>query len=652
MAAAYPCFFSPISLGPVRLRNRSFFPGHGIGQTRDFAPGDESIAYYEARIDGGTDLIFTEIIHVDEAAIHAPSPRLTADAAIPRFARLAEAVHARGAKVFGQLFHPGRLLIRNPDGTRPVAHSASALPDERLMHMPRAMTVADIDRIVDLYADAADRMKRAGFDGMEIIACHGYLLEQFLAPGLNKRTDAYGGAVENRCRFLVRIAEAVRERVGDGHAIGVRLSASHLWDGEFSETDLVEACAHLDRSVRLDFYSITTGSFGSLANSLLNIPPMGHHTDVAVPRAAAVKKVVSKPVLVAGRITQPARIEQIVADGEADMVGTVRAMIADEDFVRKMREGRPEDIRACIGCNQACIGHRNVGAFVSCILNPVTGREQIYRNLPPASSLGNVLVVGGGPGGMKAAAVAASRGHRVTLYEKESALGGQVRLAQSLPDRSEFGGVITNLEREMDRAGVAVHKGVAVDRSMIEREAPDHVIVATGAHPWLPDIMGAEEGAVVQANDVVTGSAHVGGRVLVADWRGDWTGLGVAELLARNGCHVRLARLGYGPGEFLQGYVRADWVGRLHKLGVEMIALARLVGVDGETVYLQHTTNSEPIIIEGIETVVASLGNAPDMTLEQKLYGWAGSVRYVGDCRAPRTAEEAILEGFEAAVKM
>ena len=323
-------------------------------------------------------------------------------------------------------------------------------------------------------------------------------------------------------------------------------------------------------------------------------------------------------------------------------------MIADEKFVNKMKDGRVEDIRACIGCNQACIGHRNLGAFVSCIQNPVAGRERTHSGFPPAAAPKRVMVVGGGPGGMKAAAVAAGRGHSVTLYEQEKSLGGQARLAQSLPGRSEFGGVITNCEREMALAGVRIKKGVKVERTIIEREAPDQLIVATGARPWLPEITGAEDQQIVQAVDVVSGRAKVGSNVLVADWRGDWTGLGVAELLATNGCYVRLVCMGYGAGEFLQGYVRADWVGRLQKLGIETIPLARLMGIDGETVYLQHTTNSEVIVIEPVETVVANLGHAPDLTLENALRDWGGPVTYIGDCRAPRTAEEAILEGFEA----
>lgn len=652
MSELYPNFFSKISIGPVQLANRSFFPGHGIGQTRNHAPGEESAAYYQARISGGTELIFTEIIHIDENAIHSPSPRLTSDENIPPFRALAEAVHRKGGKIFGQLFHPGRLLIRNSDGTKPVAYSASALPDERSMNMPREMSQADIDAIVNLYADAADRMARAAFDGMEIVACHGYLPEQFLSPCTNKRDDQYGGSLENRCRFLVRVCNAVQERVGRQYAIGARLSASDKMESAVSQADLVEICAYLDKQTELDFYSITTGSYGDLANSLLNIPPMGSYSDIAIPAAAAVKKVVTKPVLVAGRITQPARMEEIVARGEADMVGTVRAMIADEDFVLKMRNGRPQDIRTCIGCNQACIGHRNVGAFVSCIQNPVSGRELLYRDLAPAKKPKSVMVVGGGPAGMKAAAVAAARGHIVTLYEKEAVIGGQARLAQSLPGRSEFGGVITNLEHEMTMAGVTIRKCTSVDRALIEIESPDHVVVATGAVPWLPDIIGNEDSLIVQANDVIAGTAKTGPRVLVADWRGDWTGLGVAESLARAGCHVKLAHIGYGCGEFLQAYVRADWVGRLQTLGVETIPLARLVGIDGDTAYLQHTTNGEPIIVEGIDTVVASLGASPELSLEQSLADWSGNVTSIGDCRAPRTAEEAILEGFEVAAEL
>jgi NADPH-dependent 2,4-dienoyl-CoA reductase/sulfur reductase-like enzyme len=258
------------------------------------------------------------------------------------------------------------------------------------------------------------------------------------------------------------------------------------------------------------------------------------------------------------------------------------------------------------------------------------------------------MVAGGGPGGMKAAAVAAERGHRVTLHEKSARLGGQALLAQLLPGRAEFGGIVTNLARDMELAGVRVVTDSAVDRALVEREAPDAVIVATGAAPYRPPIEGQEEAQVVDAWSVIRDEANVGASVVIADWRSDWIGLGVAEKLVRAGCRVRLAVNGYHAGQAIQKYVRDGWIGTLHKLGVEIIPFARLYGVDADSVYLQHTTSGEPIICEGVDTLVTALGHQAVDELQLALEGWDGEVHLVGDCLAPRTAEEAVLDGLRA----
>jgi hypothetical protein len=348
---------------------------------------------------------------------------------------------------------------------------------------------------------------------------------------------------------------------------------------------------------------------------------------------------VKPPVFVAGRINHPQIAERILAAGQADMCAMTRAMIADPEISNKARTGRVEDIRTCIGCLQACSNHNQRGFSISCIQYPESGRERLYGTLSPA--------------GMKAASVAAARGHDVTLHEREARLGGQVLLAEKLPRRAEFGEIVRNLGREVSNAKVRVALNSKVTAETVRDVAPDIVVLATGAKPRPVEVSGGVEGAhVVDAWQVVKGQANVGGSVVVADWRCDWVGLGVAEILAREGRRVRLCVQGYMPGEMIQQYVRDSWLGTLHTLGVEIIPFVRLVGADADTVYFEHMTSEQAVLCEGTETLVTALARESDTELELALEGYEGEVLTIGDCAAPRTAEEAVLEGLKAAWSM
>lgn len=329
-----------------------------------------------------------------------------------------------------------------------------------------------------------------------------------------------------------------------------------------------------------------------------------------------------------------------------------RALICDPLLPVKAETGRSEEIRACIGCNQACIGHFHAGYPISCIQHPETGREQRYGALAPASRPRSVMVVGGGPGGLKAAAVAARRGHAVTLYEADSRVGGQVLLAERLPGRSEFGGAVPNLVGEAERAGVRIVTGVRVDRGLVETELPEVVVVATGARPRRPDLELVGEPAVLDAWQVIGDEAVPPGRVVVADWRCDWIGMGVAELLARRGHRVTLAVDGYMPGQRVQQYVRDVMLAAAHRAGVDVIPTVRVFGADESSVFLQHTLTGEPVIVGDVAALVLAQGHEPVDDLLHGLAGYDGEVRAIGDCLAPRTVEEAVLEGLVVAAEI
>ena len=649
MTMPFKHLFTPITLRRTEIRNRILSTGHQTYLAAKELPSDDMVAYHEARAKGGAGLIIIEAARFHETSFtDSPELRVMNNDCIPGYRRLADAVHAHGAKIFGQLSHSGRVSKRISGGLRGIAYAPSATPDNRFHTMPREMPIALIEELIAGCGAAAARFAEAGLDGIELVASHGLLFAQFLSPAVNKRTDTYGGSFENRLRFLADCLASVRRSVGDGMVVGMRTSIEELEQDGLEPADTIAVCQALKARGLLDYVNVTTGSMAGLGGSIHVVPPMEVATGYVAPQAGTLRAAVGLPVFVTGRINQPQIAEQILNDGLADMCGMTRAMISDPDMANKAKAGRLDDIRACIGCNQACIGHYHQGYPISCIQNPVTGREVKLGASSPASPRKRVLVAGGGPAGMKAAVTAAERGHEVILCEAGRRLGGQALLAQLLPERAEFGGLITNLEHELSKAGVEVRLNTAVDAKLVSSLGADAIIVATGATPYSPPIEGREHGHVVEAWDVLTAKANPGSRVLVADWRCDWIGMGLAEKLARDGRHVRLAVNGTNAGQNLQMYLRDLWAAKLHDLGVEIIPYSRLYGVDGETAYLTHIVSSKPIVCEGVDTVVMAFGHAPETKLEQELSALGLPMHLAGDCLSPRSAEEAVYEGLMA----
>jgi 2,4-dienoyl-CoA reductase-like NADH-dependent reductase (Old Yellow Enzyme family)/thioredoxin reductase len=650
---AFPHLFTPLRIGGVVLRNRIFSAGHDTTLPTDGRVNAALVEYHRARAVGGAALVIVQVAGVHESARYTSHILMvTDDGAVDGYRRLADACHVHGCAVFGQLFHPGREIMESQDGSLPVAYSASAVPTERFHVTPCPLSLEMIGEIVSGYGSGAARMRAAGLDGVEIVASHGYLPAQFLNPRINLRADGYGGSPERRLRFLRETIAAVRASAGPDLVVGLRISGDEFGCDGLRDDEVIQACIQLDADGSLDYLNVTAGSSATLAGSVHIVPPMTAPNGYTVPLAAAIKQVTSIPVLTGGRINQPQEAERALAAGHTDACGMTRALICDPELPAKAAAGRLDQIRACVACNQACIGHFHLGYPISCIQHPESGRELRFGRRTHAARRGRVMVIGGGPGGLKAAAVAADRGHTVTVYEADEQLGGQVRLAQLLPGRAEFGGIVGNLAGEARRAGARIVTGTTVGLDLVRCDQPDAIVLASGARPRRLPFETEGEPRVLDAWQVLTGTDPPEGTIAVVDWRCDWIGLGIAELLARRGRRVRLCVNGYMPGQRLQQYVRDTWLATIHRLGIEVIPLVRLRGVDEQTVYLEHTTAGDLIDLDGIDGVVLAHGHESVTDILGPLQDTAIKVHAIGDCVAPRTVEEAVLEGLEAATSL
>jgi 2,4-dienoyl-CoA reductase-like NADH-dependent reductase (Old Yellow Enzyme family)/thioredoxin reductase len=652
-AALFPHLLSPLKINNLILKNRIFSTGHQTAMNVEGIPTDQMMEYLTAKARGGAALIISESSRVHSSSRQAGWVMDASDDRIlNQLTRMAQSVHQHDCFIFGQLGHPGALCSRRIGGLGLEVYSASAMRDFRYQNVARPMTRKMITSVVAGYAETARRYQQAGFDGIEVMASHGVLPAQFLNPDFNQRDDDYGGSLENRMRFLVEVLTSIRETCGAGFPLGLRLSLDEKEELGLAQSDSLPVCQTLDRTDQVDYFNITGGTMLSTAAAIHVVPPMEMNAEYLRDDASSLKSLVNKPVFMAGRINQPQIAEELLRAKTIDMCGMTRAMIADPDMANKVASGRADDIVACIACNQACIGHLHQSEPISCIQTPSTGRELAKRNFTPVRSPKKVLVIGGGPAGMKAAVTARERGHNVELHEQAAQLGGQARLAQAVPERAEFGGLITNLEHQLRQYEVDVHLNSKVTRKLFDSDQYDTVLLASGAVPFLPDNESFRDAHVVHAQDVLSGEAKPGGNVVVFDWRGDWLALGAAESLASAGHGVRFATEQSNVGNSMPIYVRDMAIGRCHKLGITFSSHLRFYGAQDDSCYFTHTLSGEPVEWENVDSVVLSTGHSPNDELEHDLLIGSQPYHLIGDCLMPRSAEEAIYEGWVAGMSI
>jgi 2,4-dienoyl-CoA reductase-like NADH-dependent reductase (Old Yellow Enzyme family)/thioredoxin reductase len=631
--------FSPLELGPVTIPNRVVSTSHQTTLVHDHLPTDDLIAYHRARAAGGAGLIVIEATAIHSTGLLTPHtvggylPEI-----VPAYRRLADAVHEHGTRLFCQLFHGGREIITS--GPRPPAVSASSIPSARFMTEPRELSVAEIEEMLEGYRQAAAFARAGGLDGVEVCAGFGYLPTQFLSAHANARTDRYGGSFTNRLRFLREVLGAMREGIGPDGAVGCRLTdESGSYDGT-DEADVIEAAGTVADEGLADYISVALGGSSTYRGSTWIVPPSPTRRNAIEAFARRFKPRVTVPLIAAGRVLDPAEADRMIGEGVCEAVGMTRAMIADPGLARKARAGLPAT--ACIGCNQGCIGHYHAGIPIACTVNPWTGFEARLPLPVPAARPETVVVVGAGPAGCAAAAAAAACGHRAIVLERAADPGGQMRFALGAPGHAEIaGGLLDVLAGWL--AAADVRFGVDAGADDVLALSPDRVVVATGAEPHRPALAGAGVD-VVHAWDALAG-AEVGGRVLVSDWGGDWTGLDAAEALAARGARVRLMTSAVAFGTAVHQYQRNLYLARLDEAGVELIHHLRPVSLRPEAVECANVFSHRPVSIEGVDTLVVSAGRTARNDLHDALLAAGVPVERAGDTLSPRSFEEAIREG-------
>jgi mycofactocin system FadH/OYE family oxidoreductase 2 len=643
MSREFPHLFSPLQIGPVTVPNRILLPAHGTMFAEDNMPGERLAAYLAERARGGAGVIVTEI-----AAVHPTSrpldnvifgydPRV-----VPGFRRIAERIHEHGAKVFGQVWHCGRQSDGFFSGLPLWAPSAIPCPVSR--EMPHAMTRDEIAEVVAGYVTVARHMKAAGYDGIELHGGHGYLIQQFLSPWSNQREDEYGGSLDNRLRFALEVVGAVRREVGPGLAVGMRISGDELTPGGLTLRDMQEIVRRLEATGALDYFSVSVGNYTvhDVMIGDMTVPP-----GALVPLAAGIKEAVRLPVATVMRIKDPVQAEQILADGHADLVAMCRALIADPELPLKAREGRVEEIRICTSCNQECRTHLR-GRGISCIQNPAVGRERELGagTLRRAERPRSVLVVGGGPAGMECARIAALRGHRVVLCERRVALGGQVRIATRVPTRTELGEVIRFLETQIRKLGVEVRLETEVTPALVEREAADVVVLATGSEPR--PAPAPANGVPLQLTvwEALEDPERVGRRVVLTDEGvGFWQCWATAEFLAARGRQVTVVTPLLAAGPEIPAQSAPSLFRRLRARGARWITSHTIREVRERQVVAEHVLSGRPTVLEDVDTLIRVPHQEACVGLANALSAAGVRVHTIGDCVAPRRITEAIREG-------
>ncbi|HEY5626186.1 MAG TPA: FAD-dependent oxidoreductase [Dehalococcoidia bacterium] len=636
----YDRLLSPVRLARFELRNRIAVLPYGTAMVRDGAPLEGDVAHYEKIARSGPGLMFSgaTVVHPSSTmrnriVTEAYDPRI-----IPQLRHKTEALHAHGVVLFGQLLHLGREWALGDADIPPMAPSPVRSP--RDAYVPREMTAADINTIVEAFGQSARNLQLAGYDGTEIHAAHGYLVAQFLSPATNVRADAYGGTPERRLRFLLEIIDSVRAHCGSDFGLSVRLSADEEQPDGLEIRDTVQIARSLERHGGTDLLNITLGTRGAY------VKDMTAPEATALNAAVAIRRECSLPILLGQRISTPEVAERVLAAGAADLVGMARAFIADPAWLTKAAAGQASRIRPCLNLNQDC---RAFFPHLHCAVNPEAGRElwDEFREWHPASRPKRVAVIGGGPGGLEAALTAARRGHRVAVFEATQSFGGQLLYAAAVPHRHGLRRLIDWQLSELRLLDVPLNLGVRIDRGSDLPDRFDAAVVATGAQPNpLPQAL-AEAGAMRWFDVLDLGAPEPRGNgraIFVDDGTGFWWNYGVAEALVEAGWTLLIATPNASVAHLIPHESVAPMLARLGRGSTEYRVLTALDEVTPEGARLANLASGEEVHVPcGLVVVQTGRSPVPGPIAALKADG-IGEVHQIGDCITPRRMSFAVFE--------
>jgi 2,4-dienoyl-CoA reductase-like NADH-dependent reductase (Old Yellow Enzyme family)/thioredoxin reductase len=626
--------FEPFEIKGRRLKNRIVMPALASFLIEDDGSiTDKTVEHYRRRAAGGPAMVIVEAHAVsEEGIVSLHQARIFDDRFIEGLSRIARVMKAEGALPAIQIHHSGRQTSGRVIKRKPL--SPSDLPCPTISGDVEPLTLQGIQEIIAKFGDSAVRAVQAGFELIEIHGAHGYLINQFISKFSNNREDAYGGDTTRRARFAVDIVREVRKRVGEDFPISFKISAQEFVpDG----LDVEESIEILELLVAAGI-DIVQVSAGNDATPEWICQPMFMDKACLADSAARIKKALRIPVMTVGRINDPLVADAIIRDGKADLVCMGRGLLADPEMPKKAQQGNLDDIQICIACN-TCMESIFRKGRVECLVNPTLGREK-EMEMRPAEKRKKVMIVGGGPGGLHAGWVAATRGHEVHLYEKQSRLGGQLNLGSVTKYKKEILSLIDFHIKQVEKAGIRVHLNAEVTPETIHREKPDVVILCTGATPLLPNVPGIDRPIVVQLSEVMNGDPPQHRKAVVVG--GGATGCEVAHHLAEHGSSVTIVEQLPKIALNLESITRKVLLKELRDRGVRFLTGRRLSRVEETGVVVTAEDGTETFV--EADSVVVAIGNKPDNSLYEEIRTLGIPLYQIGDCLEPRSAKAAISE--------